>query len=299
MQLHEQTEAAGQQLSLNDIQSQLETTTPVQASVPQNAAVESKPLADLLATAEKENALRRKWAPVSVAWIFVQCGLLIAAPHSIFAVISYAVSLFLAVNIGSSFAIRYRKTTAALAAVDDIRMVGPLLDRLRPNAKARRTRRVVTQALTRLLPRLKASDAPLLTTEQKGRLAHHLDRLALFQRDKEFQIVILRALEQVGDAQAVPVVEKMVQRTPRWEAQERVHRAAVECLPFLLQRAEEEQSRSTLLRSAGAPETNFDELLLPAAGVEAANASQLLRADPRQQIPETSDKVVNPQHDLR
>ena len=109
----------------------------------------------------------------------------------------------------------------------------------------------------------------------------------MFQKDRDFQLVILRALEQVGDAQAIPVVERISQRTPRWSGQEQVQAAAVECLPFLLQRADEEKARNTLLRSACAFAGETSELLHPAEGGEGNDPRQLLRGSP--QSPDLTD----------
>lgn len=97
---------------------------------------------------------------------------------------------------------------------------------------------------------------------------------------------ILRALEQVGGADAVPVVRQLAAKnsvcnpsTPRKRWKQEIRQAAQECLPFLEQRAEEERLARTLLRAADASATTPDLLLRPVStGDHAALAEQLLRA---------------------
>jgi|SRR5579871_3594518 len=280
MQLQQQSEELGKQTLPPTSQLASEHATPaLQEAQPEGQSLTPQPIQELLMLAEQQKQQR---------WRFALLGVGLALPVAFAAAFlrnpaTPFVSLFtfLFCFIASIYAIRYRKTTAALARIDDVRMVGPLIDRL--HSGRRGARRTVRKALARLLPLLRASDAGRITAEQQTRLVRHLSRLALFQRDKEFQIVILRALQQIGDAQAIPVVESIIQRPPRWSEQERVHAAAVECLPFLLQRAEEASARQTLLRASHAEEkSDGGELLRPAEGVEEADPQQLLRASSSQ-----------------
>ena len=249
MRLHEQPEAVDKQIVLPDTQPRGETAFAIQVQEPQATITEIQAVADLIAVAEKENE-QSHWFAVLGFWMGLQITLVAAIPHSPVATILHGFSTALAVYFGRRYTTRFRATTAALAAESDLRMIGPLIDRLRPGSTDRRVRRVLKQALVRLLPRLKASDASLLAARQKAELAHYLGGLAMSPQHAELQVVILRALEQVGDAQAIPVVERIIQRKPRWSAQALVHRAAVDCLPFLLARADADKTRNTLLRSA-------------------------------------------------
>jgi hypothetical protein len=277
MQLHEKCEEAENRTALSEIQPRYQSAAPIHAQ-------ESKDtVAELLAVAEKEND-RNKWAVVLALWIAVQGCIIGAFPRSPVGIFSLYFTLFPTIFVLGVHAIRYRKTTKALLAVNDLRMVGPLLDRLRSSSNDHRTRQVLKQALMRLLPRLKARDASQLTVKQKAELARHLNGLAIFQRDKDFQVVTLRALEQIGDAQAIPLVERIIQRKPRLSGQALVHKAAVECLPYLLQRADEDKTRNTLLRSANGFGGNTSELLLPAVG-DGTDPHQLLRGDPHESVP--------------
>ena len=91
-----------------------------------------------------------------------------------------------------------------IAVLDDIRAVGPLADALELDAKSIRT--VARKALTRLLPRLQASDAHLLNADQRASLHR-----ALKSKDEEFVIAALKAYEQVGDEKALPYVERLAE----------------------------------------------------------------------------------------
>ncbi len=243
----------------------------------ESIATEPRAIEDLVATSERERS-NRKYLPLLGVWIAIQSILIAAFPSSPAVYVTYLFSVIAVIVVAARFSRQYRQSTRVLAQADDVRLVGPLIDRLGPGRKGRSVRRMVRQALTNLLPRLKASDASLLTARQKGRLVRHLAQLALFQRDKEFQIAILRALEQIGGAEALPVVEGMTHRTPRWADQVQVHDAAVECLQYLRQRASEEESHRTLLRSADRDVSDDRMLLHPAGGTPAADPDVLLRA---------------------
>ena len=133
-------------------------------------------------------------------------------------------------------------------------------------------------ALIQLLPRLQATDANLLTGSQRKQLYSKLsksDRYFWYNRywNAELKTAILRALEQIGDEKAVPVVEK-VARTAR---NPQVRTAAQECLPFLQQRAEQARIEQTLLR-ASTSTASPDTLLRPTVATTPTEPQQLLRA---------------------
>ena len=132
--------------------------------------------------------------------------------------------------------------------------------------------------LTRLLPRLQATDASLLTPGQRKLLYTILsssDRYPWYKSywSADLKIAILSALEQIGDEKAVPHVAKLA-RTAR-NPQVRV--AAQECLPFLQQRAEQTRIEQTLLRASMSTDSP-DMLLRPTIAVAPTEPQQLLRA---------------------
>ena len=131
--------------------------------------------------------------------------------------------------------------------------------------------------LIKMLPRLQASDTNLITLRQRKLLYAILsknERIPWYNRywKPELKIAILRALEQIGDAKAVPVVEKVARTTRNAE----VRQAAEECLLFLQQRAEQTRLEQTLLR-ASTPATS-DMLLRPTVSTVTTEPQQLLRA---------------------
>ena len=185
---------------------------------------------------------------------------------------------------------------AALALVrfDDVRTVGPLVESL----PFRYVGAVAAQALVRLLPRLRATDAALLDPTQRARLNR-----ALEGENTALTLAILKAYEQVGDVTALSEVQKIADvrgmkirraarrllyhgfgastsRTNEIPNSEipRVAAAAKECLPFLRQSTERRQSDQELLRPADGNTTPSDILLRPAAPQASADPpNQLLR----------------------
>ncbi|HLK56913.1 MAG TPA: hypothetical protein VKU00_10125 [Chthonomonadaceae bacterium] len=125
------------------------------------------------------------------------------------------------------------------------------------------------ETLIALLPRLQASDSDLLTERHHAVLRGTLSSLPhvtgnLFtrlSRRKEIharlQVAILKAFEQVGDSKALPVVAALAESA----AHPQVRAAAVECLPFLQMRQEQERASQTLLRASSASATEPDMLL--------------------------------------
>jgi hypothetical protein len=161
------------------------------------------------------------------------------------------------------------KAGQVLAEQDDIRIVGALAEaRSFPIAQE-----AVTQALIRLLPRMKASDAHLLNAEQKKALY-----TGLASTEEALILTILKSLEQIGDGSALPYVEKLAYPSEKAKVSEEVQEAARACLPFLTERAAEEQNRSTLLRASDGITTQPGELLRPAAATEETDPKLLLRA---------------------
>ena len=233
----------------------------------------SKALMDLLAAAGKENSLNTDVilagslavAPMMISTLFP------SSPAVPIAMLTLPFTqLFFLVRIG----MRYRRTTEALAAADDVRIVGPLINRLRIDKKSLFGPGVVRQALTRLLPRLRASDASLITAEQQAHLSRSLAALAKLGHDTELQLAILAALQQVGGEQAVPVVEGLAHTS----GERRVREAAQACLPYLQERAKHERSRNTLLRASSATARDGGQLLRSTEGSTTTGPEELLRA---------------------
>src|SRR5579862_1188528 len=89
----------------------------------------------------------------------------------------------------------------------------------------------------------------------------------------ELLVAILEALEQIGDARALPAVTRLAENAEK----EYVRAAAQRCRSFLVQRDEQERLSATLLRSATSPEMPAGRLLRPAQGDGETAPERLLR----------------------
>ena len=173
------------------------------------------------------------------------------------------------VNSAASY-IRFGSRQAAIARMmsryPDLRVVGPLAQSL--SLADEETVHLVKLALRFLLPRLRADDGHLLNDAQRNCLYHQL-RVG----DVELKLAILKTLEQIGDAKAIPYVDRLCHGNGRIDA--RVRRAAEECLPFLLIRAEHEIAPRILLRASSNADTAPETLLRTAIGHRDTEANLL------------------------
>lgn len=168
-----------------------------------------------------------------------------------------------------------------LAALDDVRIVGPLLEALewRDMAAFSGVRAVATQALYRLLPRLRPEDANLLDDRQRACL-YRLLRHHPSDDQTELIVALLGAVAQVGDARAVSQLERMTRDSNGPAPRQRVSLTAQETLLLLRRRLD--RSPGTLLRAAS--DTAAPNLLLrPATAAPTTDPQQLLRPSQTEQ----------------
>ena len=164
-----------------------------------------------------------------------------------------------------------------LAALDDVRTIGPLLEALewRDMATFSGVRTVATQALSRLLPRLRPEHADLLDDRQRACL-YRLLRHHPSDDHTELIVALLGAVAQVGDAQAVSHLERITRDRNGPPPRQRVRLTAQDSLTQLRLRLD--RSPTGLLRAASetvAP----DFLLRPVTASSAPSADpHLLRA---------------------
>ena len=176
-----------------------------------------------------------------------------------------------------------KKAASELTTFNDARCVGALVEIWNPQGEVRynrNTRRQAENALIRLLPRLKASDALLLKEHQRVILRTVLDMQGYKQwgkyYDARFLLAILAALTEIGDWKSAPTVLKLSQsaRDPQ------LRQAAAECLPALQSIAEKQVVGITLLRASSAADaanTAPETLLRPASPTSDAQPETLLR----------------------
>jgi len=159
-----------------------------------------------------------------------------------------------------------RTVIEALALAGDPRTVGVLAIALTEDMK--QDDWALRRALIQLLPRVRANDAAFIGAPQMNALITLAARPAL-----ETQIAVLKAFEQIGDARAIPTVERLCTHPDT-----RVREQAEQTMPHLYERARRASESATLLRGAQAPTlTSPDQLLRPAMSSSQTPAEQLLR----------------------
>lgn len=157
-----------------------------------------------------------------------------------------------------------------LAETEDVRTVGPLAEAL--DKQDAGTKRVATDALIRLLPKMKYSDRDLINDRQRKFLY-----AGFGDRGIEYTRALLHALEQIGDGKAVKYVARYAEGKGTAKKHPDLVEEANRLLPILEERAEQEMARDRLLRAAGPTEVNTDELLRPASASSDTNSELLLR----------------------
>ncbi len=176
-----------------------------------------------------------------------------------------------------------------ITGMKDPRSLGPILTLLMPDRVLGSTeqeypttphsdslKRPIVAACKSLLRTVRADHEVLLTREQMRFLLELLK--APYYGDVGLQLAILKALEQIGDETAVPIVAQIAE-TRQWRDVHTVRAAARECLPFLRLRAQQQQAAQTLLRASANSETVIPEMLLRPATATSAECApeQLLR----------------------
>jgi hypothetical protein len=199
---------------------------------------------------------------------------------------------------GRSFLMRpfrlHRSVIRLMQNAKDARFVGPALTRL--SSADHRHRPLLVAALKRLLPQLRPHHAQDWTKEQKAALLHIL---SVWDEDFELTLCALKALEAVGDKEAVEAIRPLAdmfkpedasraafresetavyfsEASLTTTAARQVQRAAAGCLAVLQERLATERHAQTLLRASDMtvpPET----LLRPAAQGSDIPPEELLR----------------------
>ena len=142
-------------------------------------------------------------------------------------------------------------------------------------------KQAIRDALAALLPQMKASDARLLTPALRRTLNLWLTNApvsSLLQRryDPLF-LAVLKALEQVGDSSAIPVVTRLAKMKGWTRRQKALKQAAIECLPMLQAHCGDVETARTLLRASQSENAGANTLLRPASGSGTTDSAELLR----------------------
>lgn len=168
-----------------------------------------------------------------------------------------------------------------MTRIGGVQAVGALLELLGTPKRPKQLKPLFV-ALIHLLPQMKASDAGLLTTGQRKLLYTLLKNgQNMFSKPDlmlTFRLAILKALEQIGDTAAIPVVARLANGQARTTDQKALKAAALDCLPLLQVNFGGVEATKTLLR-ASTPENAAPETLLrPAEFTLDENPEQLLHA---------------------
>jgi len=182
-----------------------------------------------------------------------------------------AAPLFIAIKLsgsGTNGNQLTRNIADAAAGLNDKCAIGLLVDLWLFESDPSRLR----LALMELLPSLRQSDTTLLSSAQHVRLCELLAR----KNEAPLQLVIMKALEQVGGEEAIPHVARLAESEPDGPEDSQLRDGAVECLAFLRDRVDAHHRASTLLRSAEMPERP-SALLRPVTTGDDSTAVGLLR----------------------
>src|SRR5215831_8863407 len=158
-----------------------------------------------------------------------------------------------------------RNTKLHLARCNDVRLVGDFACRLKDEVAP-----AYEEVLIRLLPQINVTDGHLLGFRARGYL-----HWALLGRNVELVIVILSALEKVGDRRAIRNIAKLANGKASAAREQRIRQKALCCLEVLTARVELEEQmananrrESRLLRPASAATGSNPTLLRPLANTE-------------------------------
>ncbi|MCW3052527.1 MAG: hypothetical protein JWN14_1697 [Chthonomonadales bacterium] len=192
----------------------------------------------------------------------------------LFSILFYGWIVWTVVGDTRAGKVRVQKLIQELS--EDLRAAGPLAQ-ICLSAPFGSMFDIAATPLLKLLPRLKASDARYFSDDQMqallGLLAPRNPYMISMRSLPELPLAIVKALEQIGDSRAIEPVKRLTTGRGNW----RYHKAAQECLRYLIQHGEERnQNRSLLLPSS--LETEPETLLRAAKRQAEAQSEQLLRA---------------------
>ena len=171
--------------------------------------------------------------------------------------------------------VRQQEIAHALAEINDMRAIGPLIEAMSyEGAQAA----VVRDTLIRLLYRVTPSNAGTISPPRRLALYSMLNESVMNDHAKAALCgAILTAMEQMGDRDALPYVQRLAQSSPWTPAQHAVCKRANECLMYWNASMAQARTGTTLLRASASPTDSPQILLRPADTNDADAHSQLLR----------------------
>lgn len=170
----------------------------------------------------------------------------------------------------------HRQATSQLTRIDNLHAIGPLLESY--GFVDRASRSLTEKMLIRLLPRLQASDASLLSPSQRDTL-----HTILHSKNRDLVLVAIQAIEQAGNTSAIPHIEPLAKGRGKAAQDSEVRRTAQWCLTALQARAAGRQDTETLLRPSDITASPDGSLLRPVESSADKDPQQLLRPGPTEQ----------------
>lgn len=180
--------------------------------------------------------------------------------------------------------LQYPALRNVMADIDDPRVCGPLVDRLKqPDLKHVRLKRQAAEAaLVRLLPQLTEQNIPDWTASQRGGLRTVLKRAAkasvIAPESVPLVCAVMEAIATLGDLQAQNVVAQLAKRNPKNDTEIQIIEAAQRCEAALQAWQERNRNGEMLLRGSAQPAAAPETLLRVAPTVASEEPQQLLRA---------------------
>ncbi len=167
----------------------------------------------------------------------------------------------------------------SLAAFNDPRATGVLLDVLTDRHLGRWTSNHVYAALVRIMPRLNSSSVSEFTDKRRSTLDFLLRMEIISQGEYPRSVVmsILDGYSRAGVTGGIPAVEKLASQETENDEEKQVIEAACRCLAALREREQAERNVNTLLRLADAPAPPIDTLMRPATIGQDNQTKGLLR----------------------
>jgi len=189
-------------------------------------------------------------------------------------------------GISGAIAARRKKRLAeCITDIDDLNALPALIELLEFTNPA--VRNAILPPITRLLSRLRSSDAYLLGFIHRTALARTLNTPRSQKLPAAFFVSVLQASEQIGDSQVLPTVSWLAQGRGAAGNQPEIQLAAQTCQTYLQEQLRRHQAPYLLLRPSS-PAPSAHALLRPIVTPPDSAPHELLRADNSHQEQATS-----------
>jgi hypothetical protein len=171
---------------------------------------------------------------------------------------------------------RRKRLAEAIGGIDDLNALPALIELLEFTNPA--VQDAIMPPITRLLSRVRTSDAYLLGFIHRTGLARVLSTPRARKLPASFFVSVLQAFEQIGDSQVLPTVSWLAQGKGAAADHPTIQEAAQTCLTHLQEQLRRHQAPYLLLRPSSLAEASH-ALLRPVVNAPDSAPHELLRAD--------------------